>query len=179
MSNTLQYDLSPPICSLLRTSCPATILSRIAAIIVDSINRVIFAGSFSHIGKKGCKIVGPTLADYYASASIICKGIGIRIIASSLYRQPNVIFALSIESVFSAHLAEFFIMKTAARTRTPPSKAMAGDYFCVAAITSASRGAALLGRYDKATKSETNGRFHYLNNCKEQLGFSKCYVIRQ
>jgi hypothetical protein len=160
MDMILFSPIFSPICYLLYMSSPVTIVRRIATIVVDSINRVVFARTASHIGKKGSKIISPTCAYFYTSAAVMYKSLGVRIAASRLHGQPNIIFALPVESVFCLLLTEHFIMKTTAGARESLLEAIAGDYFGIATITNTSREMAFLIRCDEATESEANSGFH-------------------
>jgi len=87
--------------SLLYRSCPSAIDWFVVAVIVNSINRVLWAWLFAHINQKVRKRLQPALANCDASSSIAVIVRSARIAASSLHFFPSAVF----RAVFSRESA--------------------------------------------------------------------------
>lgn len=70
-------------------SCPATVARFVIPIVVDAFNRVSWRRPWPHIVKK-CREAGqPSLANSYASPSIIVEVFRLRVSASGLHANPS------------------------------------------------------------------------------------------
>lgn len=77
----------PSVHLLLAHSGPATIGRLVTQVYIDTIKRMKFRGSGSHVGVKVVKVV-PSWADFYASAAVMMEVLVVRICAPSLHVSP-------------------------------------------------------------------------------------------
>jgi hypothetical protein len=77
--------------ALLFTSCgPTAIFRAIRAIVVNSVNRVVFTWLFPHIGKKVLKFL-PSFANINPSASVVVKKLVFRVAAPASHTTPSAV----------------------------------------------------------------------------------------
>lgn len=96
-----RYNAIEPCVSRLNAGqVPLAIIRFVISIIIDSIDRMNFRWSQSHVSKKGIKTVAPLVA-YRDAASAISIIFGIvRIVATKLHLRPRLIFRRPSHSVF-------------------------------------------------------------------------------
>ncbi len=86
--------LQPPalIAVLFALGCPSAIFRRVRSIVVDAVQGHILRWTGTHIGKKGCKVIDPTVADSDTSATPIGVSFMLLVEASGFHVPPDSVF---------------------------------------------------------------------------------------
>lgn len=80
------------ICPPITLEALATMPTRVVAVIVDSIDRILSRRSLAHIGNETLKVVPPTGANLYSPAAIVMVGCTTFSFASFYDFQPDIVF---------------------------------------------------------------------------------------
>src|SRR5688572_15928948 len=79
----------PPIACLLRWRCPATILFRVALVIVDPVERLALR-PLAHILKEGCELL-PARVVSDPPINVVRRALTAGVVAAGLHRRPRAI----------------------------------------------------------------------------------------
>ena len=87
-----QQNVAPLISSLFATRCPSAISGFVISIIVDAVNRMLEARSWTHIGYEILERIFPSGTHSDSTAAVSGEVERIRIKAPSLHQAPNAVF---------------------------------------------------------------------------------------
>lgn len=82
----------PFIFLLLLISGPSTIIRRVMAIVVDTVDRVFVGRPFTHILKERLKAANPSVTDHNTSRAVVFKSWVVGVTASFFHTSPSVVF---------------------------------------------------------------------------------------
>ena len=140
-------NVSTAIASLFAISGPAAIAWRVVAIIIDSVNRVCWRWTRTHVRKEVYEAT-PSLADLDAAPAVVLIAARRRLVAAFKHRNPRFILrcrefssrtiaALSMYGVVSIALSCNFRIQTATALRCMPSQVSGVNNFLSAALAAA------------------------------------------
>lgn len=106
---------APCVSGLLTASRPSTVFWKVAKVVVDSINGVIWRRPVSHVSMEVFKAIEPSIANSYSSSSVICVGVKIRVSASEFDTVPDVVHGRSTHSMSLSGYLSNLVMNASAR----------------------------------------------------------------
>lgn len=107
----------PSIPRLLFASGPFAVFWAVIPVIVDSLYRVFWGDSSSHICEEPQKVVGPLGAHFNSAPTVVLPSFAQRIGASSTHRLPDLIFRRSGLPVDYGAAFDLLLLKATARAR--------------------------------------------------------------
>lgn len=89
----------PPVSGLFRLSSPSAIFRTVWAVVINTVNRVFFGRTLSHVFQKMSKIF-PPFTNGYASRSVFVIGGMVGVLATTSHRVPTFIHGVIGKAMF-------------------------------------------------------------------------------
>lgn len=131
------HYVSSRIPSLFFASSPPDIIRFISLVVVNSFKRVTRRGTCANVGIECFKRINPLRANHDSPFQVIFRALGLRIKASLLHAQPNIVFRAIRQSVRAVHLCGSFASKATARAGHTPAQITRLNNRGTAAVTQA------------------------------------------
>jgi len=139
-----QEPIAAPVRGLLLAGCPTAVGRLVVSVVVDAVDRVTPARSFSHVGQEVFERSSPSLADFDASPAVPAISDASFVLAPCDHRRPNAILvshrvasAMAMACIASIAVGSVLSIKAAARLGSSASEALPLGSVLFAAVTSA------------------------------------------